>query len=248
MTTDMTTRDEAGNELAVYRPPDFLAVLEENLGPGASLSLGLLVRVQVPNDRESFEVDFGDGKEPVRTIKGVIAHRQTNRRYYRSAYDPSDTDPPDCYSPDGVTGYGDNGTLTAKQDSGEFACATCPMNEWGSAQRDDGRESRGKACAERVDLYVLRERGVLPLVVGAPPTSIQGWRRYGLRLADREKPFYSVETEIGLEPGERSSVLTFRRVRDLDGESVERVAQYRAGVEAVVTADEARRARERAEE
>ena len=271
MTTDVANRDDLGNELAVYNPPDFRAVLAENLGPDETLGLGDLIRVSVPNDRESFEVDYGDGKEPVKTIKGVIAHHQRNRRYYVKDYDSSATEPPDCYSPDGVRGYGDNGTINTDDEavawydnasdadkarhstwydadgalvvSAAYDCDTCPLNKWGSAPaRRDGTQSRGKACAERVDLYVLRERGVLPLVIGAPPTSLTKLRRYMLRLADRELPFFAVETEIGLEPGAASSELTFRRVRNLDEDSIAKVETYREGVAAVVSADEQRRA------
>ena len=57
-------------------------------------------------------------------------------------------------------------------------CKGCPMNEWGTAQGDEGDSKKGKACKEMRRLYLLRKDAIIPAKIVLPPTSINAWDDY----------------------------------------------------------------------
>ena len=226
--------------LVPYAAANLREVLAANFdGDASQMTPGDLLRVTVPAQGRTFELDYGDGDiEPVSTITGVIAVQQRVRRYFRGVYDATVTEAPTCYSPDGVTGFGDNET----GEESPHACATCPLNAWGSGTpREPGEETRAKACSERIDLYLVRRGGLLPFVISVPPTSLKNQRRYMLRLADQAQPYYAVETTMTLEAGDQSSVLTFKRESELDPDTTERVQGYRSSIVELIVAGEVQR-------
>ena len=239
--TDVTTT--GGGQVAEYAPEHVREILRENLGADDTFTVSDLTRVTIPAQTAIFEIDSGSGEpEHASKLEGVIVEQQRHRRYYRGAYDPANTDPPNCYSPDGNTGWGDRFGSGDGDDHGPHDCATCPLNQWGSATPREGQtESRGKACREGVDLYLLRRGGVLPMVLGIPPTSLRPLRRYMLGLANTETLFYEVETEVGVSKGDASMVATFKEGADLEGAELDRVKAYRADIRALIAGTEAQR-------
>ena len=242
MTKAIAKAADADGERGVvpYANANLREVLAANFeGDVSQMTPADLLRVTVPAQGRTFELDYGDGDiEPVSTITGVVAHQQRVRRYFRTLYDATVTEAPNCYSPDGALGYGDNET----GEEGPHTCATCPLNAWGSGKpREPGEETRAKACSERVDLYLVRRNGLLPFVISVPPTSLRNQRRYMLRLADQAQPYYAVETTLTLEAGDQSSVLTFKRESDLDPETIERVQGYREAIVGLIAAGETQR-------
>lgn len=124
-------------------------------------------------DLPQARVPSGGGKyfaltagEPTASIEGVIA-LAVRRRAYWAEGDSPDGSPPDCASRDMQRGVGDPGGN----------CSECPFAEWGT-----GREGRGKACKERLLLFVIRRDDLIPLVVSVPPTGLGAIRRYRLGL------------------------------------------------------------------
>jgi hypothetical protein len=130
---------------------------------------------------------------PSEVLEGIVVAKQKTRSYW--VLDPDDPEheegaPPDCASADGILGNGLFGPGSEGNRSGE--CASCPMNAWGSGK------GKGKACKEQMQLFMLREGSILPTQVTLAPTSLDGWRKYMLRLANKSLPFYGVVTRLGL--------------------------------------------------
>lgn len=128
-------------------------------------------RIKISRDTLQFVDEMGDTSKELR---GVIVFKQKTRGYWDRT---SDSDIPTCSSVDGVTGI-----LSA--DQSQRACASCPLNAWGSAVDENGNPTAGKACKEMRRVFVLPEGSSLPVVITLPPTSITPFDKYiSARLA-----------------------------------------------------------------
>lgn len=189
-----------------------LEALRENLG-GERLSEFDLDRVKVPAGGGTvWEVPSISGTEATKEIEGVIVFMRRGRTYWST---PDVTgESPDCYSNDGVTGRGDPGG----------ACESCPLNEWGSSLREG---SRGKACTERLLLFVVRQDDPLPLVISCPPSSLNALKYYRMHL---RVPYWKAITRFALQRetanGNTFSVVVPTMVGVLDDEAAAAVKQY----------------------
>lgn len=168
---------------------DLKEIIELNVGDDG-LSPADLERIEFPSSGTThWTVPTLEGEEVVDEIEAVLVHHQAVRAYWEADYgDPDASDEPDCYSPDGVHGFGNE-----KMNWDRQKCANCPMNEWDSAE-DGG----GKACKEKKNLYFLRPGEKLPTLLRVPPTSLNAVKDYMLKLAKRSIPYYGVVTSISL--------------------------------------------------
>ena len=163
-------------------------------------------RVKIPAGGQlQFEIPTEDPDNPdyARTLEGVILYNHAA-----------------CSSVDGKTGIGEPGG----------ACATCPMNEYGSA-RDGGR---GKACKNMRDIYLLRSGEYMPLLISLPPTSIKPFKEFLNRaFVYRRRATYGSLVQISLKKENNGSndysVATFRLVRDFQGEELSQIRAYANG-------------------
>ena len=179
-------------------------------------------RVKIPAGGQlQFEIPTEDPDNPdyARTLEGVILYNHAACTLWPEGSEYDEDTKPLCSSVDGKTGIGEPGG----------ACATCPMNAYGSA-RDGGR---GKACKNMRDIYLLRSGEYLPLQLSLPPTSLRPFNDFmNLAFVPRRRPSYSAIVEIGLKRAESGgytySVATFRKVRDLEGEGLAAVKSYAA--------------------
>lgn len=159
------------------------ALIRANLA-GDDVSVGDLDFIKVPPaGATSWTVPGPEGETISKTIEGVILHVARRRAYWRDS-NPSNS-PPDCRSNDCVTGIGSPGG----------ACASCPMNEFGSAVRQGGGQGRGKACKETCLLFLLMPGANLPAVVKIPPSSLRALRSYRLKLT---VPYFGAVTRLTL--------------------------------------------------
>ena len=104
-------------------------------------------RVKIPaGGALQFEIPTEDPDNPdyARTLEGVILYNHSAYTLWPEGSEYDEDTKPLCSSVDGKTGIGEPGG----------ACATCPMNAYGSA-RDGGR---GKACKNMRDIYPPRSR------------------------------------------------------------------------------------------
>ena len=161
-------------------------LLSENLG-GMALSTEDLIKIAIPaGGGTTWEIPTGAGDEvePAKAIRGVVIAQLPLRLAF------GDDKTLLCKSEDGKVGTPSDVLFAGPKPSG--TCATCPLNQWGS-------KGKGKACADKMRLYIMREGDVLPILITLPPTSLANWRKYAVALATgARKAFYSVKTIISL--------------------------------------------------
>ena len=177
---------------------EVLAVVRENLG-NDRITERDLDRVTMPlGGGLSWTVPTLEGEESIKSLEGIIVHWTTPRAYWRLGMEEGGgSAPPDCFSSDGEYGTGDPG--------GD--CFSCPMNQWGSAEKGSG-----KACKEKRMLFLLRPNSVLPMVVQAPSTSLQPLKKYLYRLSEHVTPYWLVVTRLGLEKAQSGGGVTYSRI------------------------------------
>lgn len=176
---------------------DLQEIIGENLG-GEILSPSDLDRVKVPaGGSTSWTLPTLEGEEDVREFEGVIIHWSQPRVWWESEFTGENT-PPDCSSEDGKIGIGNPGGR----------CDTCPLSQWGS----DPKGGKGQACKQLRMLFILRKEGILPLVLSAPPTSIQPIRKYFLRLASAGESYMNVVTKFSLERTKNDGGIQYSRM------------------------------------
>ena len=193
-------------------------------------------RVKIPAGGQlQFEIPTEDPDNPdyARTLEGVILYNHSAYTLWPEGSEYDEDTKPLCSSVDGKTGIGEPGG----------ACATCPMNAYGSA-RDGGR---GKACKNMRDIYLLRSGEYMPLLISLPPTSIKPFKEFLNRaFVYRRRATYGSLIQIGLKKENNGSndysVATFRLVRDFQGEELAQIRTYANGFKEQIKAINIQRA------
>lgn len=164
-------------------------------------------------------LSFDKNPVPNNEIPVVIVDSIIENVFYQSEFDPDNVSSPDCYA----FGRDEKSMVPheqapAKQDEGS-GCATCPQNQWGTANK-----GRGKACRNRRRLALIpagsMEDGVFtafenpddflkqPLAfLNLPPTAITAYGSYVKQLLGvLKRPPMGVFTLIKLEPDPKTQV------------------------------------------
>lgn len=237
--------------VAAIDEPDLVEALQQLAEQ--DLSAFDLPTIKVPSGGgQAWEIPSIDGPEPEKYIEGVLLDHRNVRVYWADPFDGGGG-PPDCSSADSKTGFGYPLRMAGEDVTGKapqtMACAECPQNQWGSkVDPRTGEHTRGKACAERKILLMMRGDGILPYVVNLPPSSLAAAKNFVVGLVSTP-PFNFKRSiiRIGLrkvDGGARPdySEATFSRVGTIDGDEAARiqlVADKFAGVlaQARVSAD-----------
>lgn len=154
-------------------------------------SLESFDRVGFPMVRFKEGFTMAEGTDEIEEFEGVIIYTKEMNAYYKERYKPGSRALPDCFSPDGKK------PTTAKPVHTD--CATCPMNQFGSAKEGDG-----KACKNVRPLYVLvrnaetQELGIIPKQLRVPPTSLTLIRSYIMSVAADFGAYFAVHTKFGV--------------------------------------------------
>jgi hypothetical protein len=232
--------DESPYALLRMDGNDALDLIKDALG-GDSLSVRDLDRIKVPSGGGvAWEIPSLDGTEVTKSLKGVIIHKATRRVFWDRPYgeevddDDENGGKPACQSYDGDHGIGNPG--------GD--CATCPLNEWESAEN-----GKGKACRESRQLFILTEGEMLPITLTIPPGSLGAFREYTLRCLKSQKPMgslvteFTLDTAVGGKDGKtKFSKVQFARAGELAPEAVARVKAFEnALMPAILASAEPRR-------
>ncbi len=159
----------------------------------------------------AFEIPTDDPEQPemASAIDGVIVHHQPKNVYFRDVFGTGETNIPDCSSVDGHTGV-----MTAS--GTEKNCETCRFNQFGSSERGNG-----KACQNRVDLYIMRDGEMFPVVLSLPATSIKAFKDYIKAVVLRGRRMNQVVTEVKLRKSKSAdgiaySTCVFKKIADVD--------------------------------
>lgn len=201
-------------------------ILRENVGE-AGLTYQDFSTVKIPSGGgKIWEVTTAKGPEGFNTLSGIILVRQDHRTYYsKPMEDTPEGEPPDCMSPDSISGFGSPGGL----------CTRCPNTKWGSATR-----GRGQACSLRCQLLLLMYNERLPIALDLPPSSLSALRRYGIALTSQGKTLTEVETGIRLETVKNPTGVDYSRCifeleAILDEETALLASAYATAIREVVT-------------
>ena len=193
--------------------------------------------------------------EALKALTGIIVISQKARAYWP---EKGSGTPPMCSSPDGAHGYLAleptdaqwKAAATARQphpalpmlDAGEelpaaFACATCPLSQFGSAHQ--GGTGKSQACKAMRRLVVLADGWAQPALFTLPPTSIKSFDTYASSLARGRSAYFAVRTKVTLEAqksgnGDPYSVASFAVAGALTEGEIAAVIDIRRQFEALV--------------
>jgi hypothetical protein len=161
--------------------------------------------------------DLG-GERIEKEMFGIVAAFRDVRLYWSQGMEEGSGSPPDCVSNDFVHGHGKPGG----------ACASCPMNQFGTARGKDGGLGRGKACAERRILFLLTPESLLPYVVSVPPTSVRIISNFFIQMAGQGIPYYGGVLGLGFEKDKNDDNVTYallkpRMVQRLDRDQITQI-------------------------
>lgn len=203
-------------------------LINENLGGQFSIFDLDIVKVPAAGGI-AWEIPTMEGTESSKDVTGVIIGKKRVRAYFDKPFDGS-SEPPACSSNDGEIGIGDpcNSGM-----AGRHSCETCPMNQWGTDPNPQG-SGKGKACSEKLMLFILRKDELLPTVLVVPPTSLKPLRKYMLRLSGKGKAFYTVETTFSLAKTKNATGIAYSEVvptmsRELSPQEAEVMKTYYTG-------------------
>lgn len=160
--------------------------------------------------------------ELAETISGYPVYYFQTRAYYTKAYQPGQTAPPDCWSPDMETPH------VSALDQQHANCYGCPKAQWGS-----GRDGRSQACSAKTWVFLLNPDFGSPPVMAlmSPPSSIKAW------LGTKFKPGFLAQArakaggayqlafcEVGLEKGGELHHVCVPRIVDVCRDKTEQQA------------------------
>ena len=162
-------------------------VIETNIGD--SFSFQDLERIKFPTGGMTlWTIPTVDGEEHKDVLAGIIVAQKSTRQYWKDAFSGGGA-APDCQSFDMVKGTGLYQGVP---------CATCPLNQFGSAVNQKGEPGKGKACKEVKNVLIILEGQLLPVLVAVPPTSLKALKQYNVKMASRGLPYYGAITEFRL--------------------------------------------------
>lgn len=209
------------NDLSIFdrsAAPDYLAKYIKQAEQVAAMATGFASVPSISIKGKQFRYTTPEGKEVVVDL-GVSLEciilafdplKGTAKTFYGSGYTSESTDAPDCFSVDGIRPSNFVTTPYAK------SCDLCPNNQWGSAKDAAGAPTKGRACADVKNLYVVPGDNVEgPVyVLRVPPTSLKGLSTYARLLSSKHTPHQVVVTKVGFEDSEHPQ-LTFDALKFL---------------------------------
>lgn len=206
---------------------DIMELISGNLGPGGVDISNLDHIVVPPGGGKAFNLSDGVATE----LRGIIVLAPTQNGYWAQSMEEAPNAPPVCVSSDGQTGTGTPGGN----------CSVCPMKEWGSASKGNG-----KACRDMRPIFLLQEGDFLPLVIQTPRMSIKPLAEYFAQLTRKGIPYYAAVTSIGLRQEQKPgtpvySALTFELLDVIPRDRREPLRAYQKALAAHATKPEAPR-------
>ena len=180
-------------------------------------------RVKIPAGGSiQFEIPGDNPEDPdySKTIEGVILYSHATNAYWAEGSEYDDNESPICSSIDAKIGCGTPGGL----------CATCALNQFGTATDGKGNPAKGKACKNMRQLYILRNGDYMPIQLTLSPTSLTPYSDFvNACFVSRHRPLYAAVAQIGLKKIEGAntySVATFKKVYDFVGEELAAIRAY----------------------
>ncbi|MCP4088696.1 MAG: hypothetical protein GY746_02740 [Gammaproteobacteria bacterium] len=130
-------------------------------------------------EKEGEEVIYPAGQPLEVFILASDPPQGTAKSFYKAAYTSGNDDMPDCFSSDGIEPDAFVEHPQAR------TCTECPNNAFGSGTDAAGKPSKGKACGDHKNLFVVEASNVNSEIfcMRVPPTSLRALSQYGRKLA-----------------------------------------------------------------
>jgi hypothetical protein len=199
---------------------DLQNIIAANLG-NSNLGPGDLDKIKVPaGGGTTWELITLDGEVETKEFDGVIAGWKEQRAYWEEKYSGGSS-PPDCSSDNGIVGVGNPG--------GD--CSECPYAQFESAKNDKGEPAPGQACKQVRVMAIVQKDDLVPVLLVAPPTSLQNMKKYFLRLASRATPYYGVLTRFTLVKDKNAGGIEYSKIEAksigrLDDDQMKKMTAY----------------------
>ena len=192
--------------------------------PKVKIPSGGITQFEVPGDDP-------DSPDMVKELVGVIVHKHPLNMYYQTKF-AGGNERPDCVAVDGKHGVGAPGGL----------CNECPMNAFGSGKDDNGNPTRGKACNNRHNLFILRDGEIVPLKLSIPSTGLKALSTHIQGLVMKGKRSNAVLTRITLKKEKNAGGIdyaapVFARVGDIPPELAQVISEFGEGIKANIHRD-----------
>ena len=162
-------------------------------------------------------LSFNGAEVPGNKMSVIVIDSVYENHLYTEDFDAENPTSPVCFA------FGrKDAEMSPHEESSEPQCGdckSCPMNQWGSAEK-----GKGKACKNIRRLALIPEDGLSDLAnaeiayLKVPVMSVKGWQGYVQSIANNlKRPPFGVVTEIGVAPDQKSQFrLTFTLGQEID--------------------------------
>lgn len=168
-------------------------------------------------------------------IHAVIVDSIRQNNYYKAAYNPNESAPPECYS------IGRNidemkPSPNASDPQFDGLCKDCPNNQFGSATNG----GKGKACTNNLNLALLPEdfdSNSDLLSIRVAPTGLTSWNKHVRTLAGKGLDPIQVITEINFNPDVSYPTLVFSPAEPVDADKLNILAPHMQAAQMMLEAE-----------
>lgn len=177
-------------------------------------------RVRQSGEEQVYVDTEGDAIQSIRVVM-IQSNERPSKTYYEGKYKEGDSSKPQCWSANGVAPDADVPNPV------NAACASCPMNVWGSRITEQGNKTRAcqdvRRCAvtfeHEIEAVANGQKAVdeLPvMLLRIPPASLNPLKDYAVKvLGPKGLPVYVLVTKIGFDTSVAYPKLTFKGERFL---------------------------------
>jgi len=177
-------------------------------------------RVRQGGEEQVYVDTEGDAIQSIRVVM-IQSNERPSKTYYEGKYKEGDSSKPECWSANGVTPDADVPNPV------NAACASCPMNVWGSRITEQGNKTRACQDVRRCGVTFEHELEAvangqktldeLPvMLLRIPPASLNPLKDYAVKvLGPKGLPVYVLVTKIGFDTAVAYPKLTFKGERFL---------------------------------
>jgi len=196
MTTEISIFNKADNKPAHLAKYAALA----NEGAGMVTSFASLPKMSIRGKQFRYMKDDKEYVYPMgQALKCVILAvdppEGVSKAWYNSNYSESaEFSLPDCFSSNGIKPDPQSAMIPA----GVRSCAECPKNAFGSGRDSAGVPTKGKACADVKNLFIVESHNMdeQPMILRVPATSLKALSGYGRLLAKQNVPPQLLVTQV----------------------------------------------------
>jgi hypothetical protein len=176
---------------------------------------------------EPFVLMRKDNDGPRNSIDVVLlaASQYVSKVWYENGYEEGATNPPDCFSPNGIV---PDAASTKKQNN---TCAGCKQNAWGSKITPAGKKAKACTDSKRAAVAPLgdirNEAFGGPMLLRVPAASLADFGNYGDGMDARGYKYWTIGTKMSFDTGESYPKIVFEPIRRLEDEEAVAVLELR---------------------